>query len=86
MIKALKTRRAYRALLLDEHGQLKPEAQTVLEDLYGYTRMFEDSPPDPQALAMVEGGRRAVRRILKQTKALDAELKRQVHQGVYDDE
>lgn len=85
-IKMILTRRAYRELFLDEHGQLKAAGRIVLDDLYEHARLFKNVPADPMALALVEGGRDLVRRILRQIKAVDVETKRQVHQGVYGDE
>lgn len=79
-IQALKSRkiRAYRHLLLDESGRLKPEAETVLTDLVDFARFFKSVPPDPQALAVVEGSRQVVRHILKRAGLVEREIKRQL--------
>jgi hypothetical protein len=79
-IQALRSRkiRAYRRLLLDESGGLRPEAETVLSDLVDFARFFKSVPPDPQALAVVEGSRHVVRHILKRAGLLERELKRQL--------
>lgn len=79
-IQALRSRkiRAYRRLLLDESGGLKPEAETVLTDLVDFARFFKSVPPDPQALAVVEGSRQVVRHILKRAGLLEREIKRQL--------
>ncbi len=70
--------RAYRRLFLDDNGRLKPEAEAVLSDLYDFTRFYKTGPADPQALAVLEGGRQVVRHILKQTRATSQELSRQL--------
>lgn len=72
---------AYRRLFLTERGQLKPEAETVLEDLYDFVRFYKNVPADPQALAVVEGGRQVVRHIIGRVGATDLELKRQMKMG-----
>lgn len=79
-VQALRSRkiRAYRRLLLDEAGALKPEAETVLNDLVDFARFFKSVPPDPQALAVVEGSRQVVRHILKRAGLVERELKRQL--------
>lgn len=79
------TARAYRKVFLDETGRLTPEAETVLTDLFDFTRFFKNTPADPQALAVVEGGRQALRHILKQTKTTDQELRRQLQKEVSDE-
>lgn len=70
--------RAYRRLLLDESGGLKPEAETVLNDLVDFARFFKSVPLEPQALAVVEGSRQVVRHILKRAGLVERELKRQL--------
>ncbi len=70
---------AYRKLFLTENGALKPEAETVLNDLYDFTRFFKSVPPEPQSLALVEGGRQVVRHILKCAKMIEQEQKRQTN-------
>ena len=84
MFRKLSARRAYRRLFLDEHGQLKPEALTVLEDLYDHARLFKNVPLD--YLPVAEGGREVVRHILKRINLRDQETTRQIKQGVYDNE
>ena len=69
---------AYKKLFLTCTGQLKPEAETVLNDLFDFTRFFKNVPADPQSLAVVEGGRQVVRHILKSTRTTEQELKRQL--------
>ena len=87
LINFMKTKRAYRALFLDEHGQLKPDAITVLDDLYSFCCMSRPaSSVEPQMLAAVEGSRKVVLHVLKQIKQLSAEQSRRIHQGVYDNE
>lgn len=68
---------AYRRLFLGEAGQLKPEAEAVLDDLCDFARFYKNVPADPQSLAVVEGGRQVVRHILKRVGTTDQELKRQ---------
>ena len=82
-IRKIRAKRAYRRLFLDEAGQLRPEALTVLEDLYHHTRLFRDVPGDPVQLAIIEGSRQVVRHILKQVNVVDQEMKRQIKQGVF---
>lgn len=77
--------RAYRRLFLDEHGQLKLEAEIVLDDLYQFARFFKNVPAEPQALAVVEGSRGTVRHILKRLKLTDQETKRQIKGDIYDE-
>jgi len=72
-----KIKAAYRALFLAPNGLLKPEAETVFDDLYEFARMFKNAPTDPQALAMIEGGRSTVRHILKR---IGAEARESVRQ------
>ncbi len=69
---------AYRKLFLTESGALKPEAETVLADLYDFARFFKNVPVDAQSLAVAEGGRQVVRHILGCARATDLELKRQL--------
>ncbi len=78
--------RAYRKLFLDDYGRLKPEAETVLDDLHDFARFFKDAPPDPQALALTEGGRRVVRHLLKNIGATSTELARHLKGEIYHDE
>ncbi len=85
-LKKLSRKRAYRRLFLNEDGQLRPEALTVLEDLYNHTRLFKNVSADPQALAVVEGGRQVVRHIIKQVNIEDSEMKRRIKQGVFEGE
>ena len=85
-IKRSRTVNAYRRLFLDEHGQLKPEAQTVLDDLFSFARFFKTVPAEPQALAVVEGSRQVLRHILKRVKITDSEMKRQMKGELYDNE
>lgn len=75
--------RAYRAIFLDEHGQLKADAEIVLDDLYQFARFFKSVPLEPQALAAVEGSRQVVRHILKRLKVNDT--KRQTKGDIYDE-
>lgn len=79
-VQALRSRkiRAYRRLLLDESGRLKPEAEAVLTDLVEFARFFKSVPPDPQTLAVVEGSRQVVRHILKRAGLVEREIKRQL--------
>ena len=77
--------RAYRRLFLAEGGRLKPEAEVILNDLYDFTRFFKSGPVEPQALAVLEGGRQVVRHILKSARATDQELKRQLARGEEND-
>lgn len=72
---------AYRKLFLTESGRLKSEAETVLDDLYDFARFYKNVPADPQALAVVEGGRQVVRHILGRVGTTDQELKRQLKLG-----
>lgn len=72
---------AYRRLFFNEGGALKPEAETVLADLLEFTRFYKNSPADPQALAVAEGGRQVVRHILKCTKNTRQELERQLNRN-----
>lgn len=59
--------RAYRKLLLDENGELRPEARTVLIDLAERSGLTHASPElDGQVLAMREGQRRVVLHMLGQ--------------------
>ncbi len=85
-LKKLSRKRAYRRLFLNEDGQLRPEALTVLEDLYNHTRLFKNVSADPQALVVVEGGRQVVRHIIKQVNIEDSEMKRRIKQGVFEGE
>jgi len=85
-LKKLRTKRAYRVLFLDEHQQLRPEAVAVLDDLYRQARFFKDAPAEPLNLAALEGRRQVVRHIVKQINITEKEIKRQVKQGVYEDE
>ena len=78
--------KAYRKLFLNEFGQLKPEAEAVLNDLYDFARFFHDAPPEPSALALTEGGRRVVRHILKNIGTTSTELARHIKDEVYHDE
>lgn len=86
-IEILRSRKinAYRRLFLDEHGQLRADAEIVLDDLYQFARFFKGAPPDPQALAVVEGSRQVVRHILKRLKVTDQEAKRQIKGDIYDE-
>lgn len=77
--------RAYRKLFLDETGRLKPEAETVLDDLHDFARFFKDAPPEPSALALTEGGRRVVRHILKNLGAASGETARHIKGEIYDE-
>lgn len=83
----LRTRKvkAYRRLFLDEHGQLRPDAEIVLDDLFQFARFFKSVPADPQALAVVEGSRETVRHILKRIKVTEPESKRQIKGEFYDE-
>jgi len=74
---------AYRRLFLDDHGQLKPEAKHVLDDLANFTRLWKNSPADSMALAVIEGSRQVLRHILKRLKINDTE--RQMKGIVYDE-
>jgi hypothetical protein len=67
---------AYRRLFLDEHGQLKPESRRVLDDLYAFSRFFQDASLEPQVLAALEGRRQTVRHLVKCLKVTDSELSR----------
>lgn len=78
MLKRLRRTAAYRRLFLAEGGKLKPEAEIVLNDLYDFTRFFKSGSIDPQALAVLEGGRQVVRHILKSARATNQELARQL--------
>ena len=78
LIKRMKRVRAYKRLFLTPEGQLRPDAEIVLTDLYEFTRFYKTGPADPQALAVLEGGRQVVRHILKQTRATNQELSRQL--------
>lgn len=80
MLKRLRRKAAYKRLFLAEGGggKLKPEAEIVLRDLYEFTRFFKSGPVEPQALAVLEGGRQVVRHILKSARATDQELARQL--------
>ena len=82
----MKKRAAYRAVFLNGSGAFTAEARQVLEDLYEFSRFFKNVPPDPQRLAVAEGSRAVVRRILRWLKMTEAEMKRQTEEGVYDDE
>lgn len=77
--------KAYRRLFLTEGGRLKPEAEVVLSDLYDFTRFFRGGPAEPQALAVLEGGRQVVRHILKSARATDQELNRHFARGEEND-
>lgn len=66
--------RAYRRLFLDDGGRLRPEAEAVLNDLMDFARFFKSVPPEPAALAVVEGSRQVVRHILKRTGLIDRGL------------
>ena|GEM_PF-2223142 len=72
---------AYRRLFLTEAGGLKPDARVVLEDLLEVTFFFKPPPlagslPPQFALALVEGGRNALRHILKKCGAGSQMLQR----------
>lgn len=86
VLKRKKTVTAYKKLFLDEFGQIKPEAIIVLTDLHDFARFYKNVPADPQALAVVEGGRQVVRHILKRTGTTDQELMRQVKTAILGDE
>lgn len=76
---------AYRRLFLDENGQLRADAETVLDDLFQFARFFKSGSADPQALAVVEGSRQTVRHILKRIKITETESKRQIKGAFYDE-
>ncbi len=84
--KTLQTVQAYRKLFLNEHGQLKPEAKTVLDDLYKQAAFFRDDVIDPQRLAFLEGGRYFVRHIVKKLKIKQLEIDRHLKKEIYEDE
>lgn len=87
--KVLKYKRvtaAYKKMFLDEFGQLKPEAEAVLVDLHQFARFYKNVSVDPQALAVVEGGRQVVRHILKRTGTTDQEMRRQINSAVLGDD
>lgn len=86
VMKYRRTSAAYKKLFLNEEGQLRPEGEIVLKDLFGFTRFYKNVPPDPQALAVAEGGRQVVRHILKRTGASEQELNRQIKSTVLGDE
>lgn len=68
--------RAYRKLLLDENGQLKPEARTVLADLVGpQNAAIGCAVPvlDHDYLCQLEGQRRIVLHIFGRLKVSEAE-------------
>ncbi len=67
-IRLLKTLRAYRELFLDETGNLKPAAKTVLADLWNEAGMFRDMPPDAMTLALYEGKKQLINHIHRRTK------------------
>ena len=71
-----RTRSAYRRLFMTKTGALKPEAEIFLNDLFEFSRFFKDVPADPQALAVVEGGRQVVRHILKRIKSDERDIRR----------
>lgn len=72
---------AYRRLFLSETGRLKPEAETVLDDLYDFARFYKNAPLDAQSLAVVEGGRQVVRHIVKFIGCTEQEIKRHMKLG-----
>lgn len=86
VLKFKRTSSAYKKLFLDEQGQIKPEAETVLKDLFGFTRFYKSIPADPQALAVAEGGRQVVRHILKRTGSTEQELNRHINSTVLGDD
>lgn len=77
---------AYRGLFLGEDGLLTPQAELVFEDLYKFSRIFENSPKDPTDMALVEGSRSVVRHILKQIGAENREAVRQRRRHITGDD
>lgn len=68
--------RAYRKLLLDSDGNLKPEARAVLEDLMRKAQMgLASLELDPQTLARREGMRFIVLHIFGSLKMPEAKLR-----------
>ena len=61
----LTKQQAFKKLFLDGGNKLKPEAETVLEELCHFAHFWQDMGPEPYALAMQEGRRQTVRRIFK---------------------
>ncbi len=61
----LTKQQAFKKLFLEADNKLKPEAEIVLEELLRFAHFWQDMGPEPYALAMQEGRRQLVRRILK---------------------
>lgn len=76
-LKNKKISTAYRGLFLDEYGLLTPQAEIFFNDLYKFSRIFDNSPSDPTGMALVEGSRSVVRHILKRIGAEKREAIRQ---------
>jgi hypothetical protein len=85
VIKRLRRIAAYKRLFLDEHGLLTPDAMMVLDDLYDFTKLFDPKTVDPQALTVLEGGRKVVRHILDRTKTGESEMRRYLTISIGDD-
>ncbi len=85
-LKRLRAGRAWRALMLDEAGRLKPEAKIVLDDLAGYCRLTKPVPLSPEALAAAEGSRRVLSFILRRLKKTDLVNEDLIKKGVFGDD
>lgn len=70
---------AYKRLFLNEQGGVKPDAQTILDDLYFATYFFRPSlhaVTEPMSLAALEGSREIVKRILSRCGCIKTETVR----------
>lgn len=70
-----KITKAYQNLFLDDTGNLTLNAQIFFDDLYKFTKLFENSPAE--YLQIVEGSRSTVRHILKRISSEAREAARQ---------